>query len=257
MSKILMYHSIGATHNGEVGARLYSVPLKNFEQQMEYLAKVTNIKQGQSPGVAPELANVGVGTVPFGDCPWITFDDGDITNYKYAYPILKEIGLKGYFFIIFSKIGTPGYMNWEQIRELRDMGMIIGSHGIKHKILTELSDDELYDEVVKSKRFLEDNLMQGVDYFSVPRGFYNKKIIHLAKESGYKAVFTSNPKDSDGFKLGRIPVKGNWDLEYFKKVINSGFSVKGRAEELIKNSSKKLLGAKNYDRVRNVILSKD
>lgn len=246
----LMYHSIGASQNAEAGARLYSVPLKMFEQQIEHLAKVASLKQGQLP-------KVDIRVQYFKESPYlITFDDGDITNYKYAYPILKEFGLKGYFFIILSKIGTPGYMNWEQIRELRDGGMIIGSHGITHRILTELKDKELDYELNESKKILEEKLGQPIDYLSIPRGFYNKKIINLAREAGYKAVFTSNQKDLDRFKVGRIPVKCNWDLEYFKKVINNGFSLKGRAEELIKNTSKKMLGAKNYDKLRSRILSK-
>jgi len=37
MNKILIYHSIGVSNNGEIGAGLYSVPVKNFEQQMEYI----------------------------------------------------------------------------------------------------------------------------------------------------------------------------------------------------------------------------
>lgn len=244
MIKILMYHAVGASQNSEAGARLYSVPVRNFEQQMEYIANLGIVPFGGSPFIV------------CGDSPCITFDDGDITNYKYAYPILKERGLKAYFFILAGKAGSEGYMDWKQIKELKDNGMIIGSHGMTHKILTELDDKELNYELKESKRTLGEKLGQAVEYLSIPRGFYNKKIINLAKEAGYRVVFTSNPKDNDGFRIGRIPVKGNWDIRYFTSVLNNGFSVKGRAEELIKNASKKILGTKNYDKLRNRILSK-
>lgn len=229
---ILMYHSIGSQSNGEVGAELYCVSEENFKKHMEYI----------KAGIVS---------------PYITFDDGDITNYRYAYPALKELKISAYFFIIVAKIGVKGYMNWEQIRELRDAGMIIASHGMTHRILTELSDEDLDYELRASKKNLEDNLCLTIDYLSIPRGFYNMKVINKAKETGYKAIFSSNIEASDGFKFGRIPVKGNWDLEYFKKVLNNGFSLKDRAQGLIKNSSKKILGAKNYDRLRNIILTKD
>ena len=31
-------------------------------------------------------------------------------------------------------------MNWEELRELRDVGMVVGSHGLNHNILIDLKD---------------------------------------------------------------------------------------------------------------------
>lgn len=223
MHKILMYHSIEAKGNGEVGSGLYSVSRENFKKQMQYIK---------------ELKDLDIS---------VTFDDGDITNYKYAYPILKNLDLNACFFIIVSKVGTRGYMNWEEIKELRDNGMIIGSHGITHKILEGLNNKELDYEIKASKRFIEDNLGHSIDYFSVPRGFCNKEVVKKAKEAGYKVVFTSK---------NRIAVKNNWSLKDFGRILNNGFSFKEKAKELIKDSSKRILGAKYYDKVRAGILKK-
>ncbi len=239
MTKILMYHSVGGKANAEVvrlrslqvGAGLYCVPTERFREQMQYLAQGSAKK---------EII--------------ITFDDGLLDNYTNAYPILKEFGLKAYFFILAGKVGTGGYMNWGQIRELKNSGMIIGSHGVAHRILTELNDAELDYELSESKKMLEDKLGERIDFFSVPRGFYNKKVIAKAKDAGYKAVFTSVYGDRDEFKLGRIPVKASWDLAYFIRIVNGGLSLKDKGKELIKNASKKMLGAKNYDRLRTGIL---
>lgn len=233
---ILMYHSIGVLDNGEIDSELYSVLENNFKEQMEHLS--------------PKVTTNNVKAII------LTFDDGDITNYKYAYPILKDKGFTAYFFIIVSKVGAGGYMNWEQIRELRDSGMIIGSHGMTHRILTELSDKEIDYELRQSKKVLEDNLNHPINYFSIPRGFYNQIIIKKAKEIGYKAVFTSNPKDNDGFKFGRITIKRNWDLGYFIKVVNNGYPLKDKIEEMMKSSSKRILGTKRYDKFRSWILNK-
>jgi len=230
ISKILMYHSIGSKGNGEIGSKLYSVSKKDFKKQMEYVKS---------------LANQEV---------MVTFDDGDITNFKHAYPILKDLNISAYFFIIVSKVGTRGYMNWEEIKALRDSGMTIGSHGMTHKILTELDDTDLDYDLRASKKFLEDNMGHRIHYFSVPRGFYNKKTVEKAKEVGYKGIFTSNIYDNDGFRFGRIPVKASWDMRYFIKMFDNGFSIKEKTGELIKNSSKKILGAKYYDKIRTGIL---
>ena len=231
-----MYHSIGASNNGEIGAGLYSVSVKNFREQMQWIVKM----QGESPKSQ--------------EGPCVSFDDGDITNYQYAYPLLKEFGLKAYFFILAGRVGNEGYMNWRQISELNSAGMIIGSHGMSHRILTELNDEELDYELKESKKILEENLNKQAEYLSIPRGFYNQKVIAKAKDAGYRAVFTSSAGDSDEFKFGRIPVKGSWGLAYFSKITNSGPSLKDKGEELIKNASKKMLGAKNYDKLRTVIL---
>ena len=93
-TKTLAYHSIGAP-TAEAGAGLYCVSEESFRAQIGYLCSK-------------------IGTVPIGDSPHftITFDDGDITNYRNAYPILKEFGLNAYFFIIVATSGTDGYMEW-------------------------------------------------------------------------------------------------------------------------------------------------
>lgn len=237
-NRILMYHSIGVDGSNEVGSKLYSVSVENFKQQMTYISKRNNDKEG----------------------PWlpltVTFDDGNITNFINAYPILNKFNIKAYFFIIISKVGVLGYMDWQQIRQLKDSGMIIGSHGISHRNMAGLSDSEIDCELSESKRTLEENLEQKVDYFSVPFGFYNKKILEKVRKAGYKGMFTSKFTDNDGFKFGRIAVRRNWDLNYFAKVINSGLSITDRSRELIKHTSKRVLGANNYDRFRAMILKK-
>jgi peptidoglycan/xylan/chitin deacetylase (PgdA/CDA1 family) len=231
---ILMYHSIGSQKINEKGADLYSVSEQNFREQIEFLRNTHNAIHDTK----------------------ITFDDGLLNNYTIAYPILKEAGLKAYFFVIATKIGTPGYMSWKQIKELSDAGMIIGSHGMTHKILVGLHENELDYELRISKKILEENLGQSIDYFSIPRGFCNDNVIKQAKENNYKAVFTSNPKDNDGLRFGRIAIKGDWNLEHFIKVLNDDFSFKDKTKKLLKDSSKIILGAKNYDRLRAIILKK-
>ncbi|MFH0764084.1 MAG: polysaccharide deacetylase family protein [Candidatus Omnitrophota bacterium] len=221
----LAYHSIGECMSREAGAELYCVSAENFKAQMECLHNNN-----------------------------ITFDDGDMTNYTKAYPILKEFGVKAHFFIIGEWVGRPGYMDWAQIRELHNSGMVIGSHGMTHRILTELNDEELNYELRESRSILEDEMSQAIDYLSIPRGFYNKKIIDKAEEIGYKAVFTSDIKDKDGFKFGRISIKRDWSLAKFIRILNNGYSVKDKAGELIKSSSKKLLGPGYYDSIRTRIL---
>lgn len=227
-NKVLLYHSIGRHPAGEKGAELYCVTVENFRAQMLYMSQVKDII--------------------------ITFDDGDITNYKEAFPVLKQMNIKAYFFVLAGRIGTPAYMNWQQVRELRGAGMTIGSHGMNHSFLTGLSDKELDYEIISSKSILEKELGEVVEYFSVPRGFYNRRVLKKIKEAGYKAVFTSNIVEKDGFRIGRITVRSDWNIGYFKKVLKSKYILKEKAVELTRESLRAALGSRNYNRLRDILL---
>ncbi len=243
---ILMYHSV--VMNSKKGRDFYCLPLANFMEQMQLLVEIT-----KSPSYE---------VVSFEDIhgPWstvrnniiLTFDDGDESNYKYVYPILKVLGLKAYFFIIVSRVGKPGYMNWRQLIELQESGMIIGSHGMTHRVFTGLSDIEIDSELKDSKEILEKNLSTKIDCLSIPRGFSNKKILAKAKEAGYKNIFTSDLGNNgrlNPFNLKRIPVKRHLSLERFSKIIKGKTMLKENIENIIKKASQRLIGIKNYEKL--------
>lgn len=75
-----------------------------------------------------------------------TFDDGLQEHYTMVFPKFKELGLKGSFCIIGSKVGkdqkgTP-CMTWEQLREMVEAGQEITSHGYKHLSMEKLTEPE-------------------------------------------------------------------------------------------------------------------
>jgi len=97
-------------------------------------------------------------------------------------------------------------MSWQQIKELRNAGMIIGSHGMTHRILTVLNEKELDYELGESKKILENELGSEINNLSIPRGFCNKKVIEKAKKLQYQTIFTSNPEDNNDFLLDEISI---------------------------------------------------
>ncbi|UHR02224.1 polysaccharide deacetylase family protein [Peptoniphilus sp. GNH] len=59
----------------------------------------------------------------------ITFDDGYKDNYTNVLPILKKYKARATVFVIGSKVGTPGYLSWQDIREMYESGCFdIESH---------------------------------------------------------------------------------------------------------------------------------
>jgi peptidoglycan/xylan/chitin deacetylase (PgdA/CDA1 family) len=227
----LTYHSINECPVQEPGAGLYCVSRGAFRAQMEY---VSNFMRERVI---------------------ITFDDGDITNYTQAMPVLSEFGLTAYFFLIVSRVGADGYMNWDQVRELKDKGMIIGSHGMTHRILDKLSAADLDNEIRQSKQILEKELVCEIKAFSVPRGFCSEAIIGKAKSAGYQEIFTSGAESAIKSGIGRITVRRDWDIDKFKKVLSGQVTVKDILRSRILLALKKLLGSGLYNDIRSRILS--
>lgn len=101
-------------------------------------------------------------------------------------------------------------MNWEQVRELREAGMEIGSHTMSHALLATVPAERAYEELEKSKQAIEKELGQPVGTVAYPAGSHNADVLDLVKEAGYQAAFTtvSGPvcPGDDPFRLRRIGV---------------------------------------------------
>ena len=248
---ILMYHGIIADQSSvpadrETGAGLYDVSAENFSTQMEFLKN-----HFYTVTVAEEADLINKSKL------LITFDDGEKNNFQSAFPVLKRCVFPAYFFITVERIGKKGYMNWEELKELRDANMFIGSHGLTHRILTELKEKEVEKELAQSKLALEQNLKISVDYFSVPRGFYDARIIEMARRAGYKKIFTSAPgAPAEGFCLGRMAVKGDWNLKRFEQALSGEVPAGEDIFNFFKNAAKKVLGGRAYDNARTSILKR-
>lgn len=101
-------------------------------------------------------------------------------------------------------------MQWEQIREMADAGIEFGAHTVSHPILSRLTIERQREEIVCSKRAIENSLSRPVSGFAYPNGRpedYNDDSLALLKEAGYQwAVTTSrgaNHRDNDPFLLKR------------------------------------------------------
>ena len=96
-------------------------------------------------------------------------------------------------------------LNWEEIREMSDYGIEFGSHTLTHPNLTFLSRDELKNEILKSKKILEESLGKKICGFAYPYGFYNndaKRIVHEADYLYARSMINgSNSIGDDVFAL--------------------------------------------------------
>jgi len=89
--------------------------------------------------------------------------------------------------------GGTAFLTWNQIRSLVEKGVSFGSHTCNHPILTKITRQQLSDELVLSKKKIEQEIKQDVLSFAYPNGLagdFNRQIIDLLKELGYQCAFT-------------------------------------------------------------------
>jgi peptidoglycan/xylan/chitin deacetylase (PgdA/CDA1 family) len=124
----------------------------------------------------------------------ITFDDGMLSQYTYAKPILDKYNFKATFYIICNSVDKENRMNWNNIQILEEEGHEIGSHTMNHKRLSKLSEEEMKYEVIQSKRCLQENGFN-VTSFSFPYndGDNNKNILKIIADNYYIARTASEP----------------------------------------------------------------
>lgn len=124
----------------------------------------------------------------------LTFDDGNATDFSAAFPLLEASGLQATFFPTLSQI-KKNQISWDQIIKMSESKNItIGSHGISHTRMTELTDNEVERELRYSKQFIEEKINKTVDFFSLPYGVWNNQVVELSKKAEYKAILTTNVK---------------------------------------------------------------
>jgi peptidoglycan/xylan/chitin deacetylase (PgdA/CDA1 family) len=124
----------------------------------------------------------------------ITFDDGMLSQFTYAKPILDKYNFKATFYIICNSVDKENRMNWNNIQILEEEGHEIGSHSMNHKKLGKLSEENMKYEIIESKRCLQDNGLN-VTSFSFPYndGDNNQNILKLIADNYYIARTASEP----------------------------------------------------------------
>ena len=63
----------------------------------------------------------------------ISFDDGNASDVEIGLPALVERDLRADFFVLAGRLGAAGSLDAAAVRELREQGMTIGSHGMAHR----------------------------------------------------------------------------------------------------------------------------
>ena len=158
----------------------------------------------------------------------ITIDDAYSSVYKYAWPIFKKYNLPFTLFVSTDVIDnkTPGYMNWEQIRILRDHGVTIGSQTKSHPHMFKLTREKIIQELSFSNKRFIDEIGGAPKYFAYPYGEYNIEVIEQVKLHGFVAAFGQHSgvahKSLGMYELPRFAMNEKYgDMDRFLLAVNA------------------------------------
>ena len=227
MVAILTYHHIAEPRQEKAGAGLYVSP-SEFADQMNFL-KVRGFSVVTLDDIREHL--LGRNSLAPTSVA-ITFDDGWISVYDIAIPILKKYGFPATIFIYTDFIGGGKAMSWKQIKELSEAGFDIQCQTKTHRNLKVIKKKESFKEYFKSlemeisypKKVINKKLQKECKYLAYPYGKTNNLVIAMLKKHGYRAAFTvnrkSNPFFINKYKINRTAIYGKYDIEKFRKELS-------------------------------------
>jgi len=214
---ILTYHKFCTGESPDA----YTINIKRFEEQMAYLENngysvisITQLLKCIENNFFPEKPVV------------ITIDDGFKSVYNLAFPVLKQYQFPATLFLYTDFIANdPHQLSWQEIREMIDGGMEIGSHTLSHCNLLNMKQNESHMDYLKridkemtlSRAILERNTGSSVQSFAYPYGVYSQQIQMLAKQAGYQALLNVNSMNNS------IPINAH---SLNRQIIPAGFSIK-------------------------------
>lgn len=188
---IFIYHTIAEGRPSETKAQeVYSTEPKLLEEQLTYLDThgYTTITMKE----AADMLRRGT-TSPVAKPVVLGFDDGWVTQYKNAFPILKAHHAKAVFYIFPNPISKDErFMTWEELAELRDAGMEIADHTLTHPLLSKQTPEMLHHEMYDSKTMLESKLGISVTNFASPFGYTSDAVVAELKADGYESGRTTD-----------------------------------------------------------------
>lgn len=193
----LCYHSVASE-----GPRYLTVSEELFERQLAALRR-RGLRGGREADLAAMAAGERIRPTAF-----LTFDDGFLDNHTTVLPLLREYGLRAFCFVLPPLVdaGAPliwpevaadqqrfgetmRSVTWPMVEEMAAGGFTIGSHGLSHAHLAELSPEQLRQELSDSRARIRERL-GSCDTLAYPFGEWSPAVAAAAAECGYRFAFT-------------------------------------------------------------------
>jgi peptidoglycan/xylan/chitin deacetylase (PgdA/CDA1 family) len=150
----------------------------------------------------------------------LTFDDGWATQFANAAPVLQAERVPATFFVITRYLGTiPGYMTWDQVRVLKELGHEVESHTQNHADVVALrrqNEGAAIAEIWESLSILESRLGHSRRLFAYPNGTWDARTARIVARVYRGAVATGGgdlQSQDRLYALRRIKAEPSYDPE--------------------------------------------
>lgn len=209
---ILCYHAVDPTWRSPLAVRP-----EEFDAQIGWLAsKFEVLPLEQAAGRLDRRYRLPKGVAA------ITFDDGFRSVLDHALPVLRRHGVPATVFVVAETLTPEGRaVDWvdtpppeplqtltlDEVRELEEGGVSIGSHSYSHRVLTSLTPSECLADLRRSRELLEDLLGHEVPFLAYPRGFHDEEVRGAAEAAGFRNSFTL-PEDREVVGPQAVPRVG-------------------------------------------------
>lgn len=181
-SHVLMFHDVFLKDN-EPKEGIYSISTEELETII-----IWHNNRGYRFISLDDMLNEH--SLPLKRCIF-TFDDGK-NSIELALPILHKYRIPYCIYVITSRVGEEGYLTKQQIKILsKDPLCTIGSHTHTHPYTRYLSKSQLIEELIKSKKCLEDIVEKEIFHFAFPYGtvlsssYFDSNYV---RQAGYKSA---------------------------------------------------------------------
>ena len=157
----------------------------------------------------------------------LTIDDGLLSFYQNAWPILRDKKIPFILFVNTREVGAFNYMTWDQILELhKNENVEIGNHSHSHEYLVEEKKEVIKNDILKSINIFENKLGKNSDFFSYPFGEYSNEFKKIIKDLGFKYAFGQHSgvidETKDYLELPRFPINEKYgDVKRFKTLMKT------------------------------------
>ena len=179
---VFMYHKFGVSKYPST-----SVTLEQFESHLsEFIKEKYNILSLEY--IVDTIINDG--ELP-DNVIGISVDDADKSFYEVGWPLFKKYNIPVTLFVTTGTIANnnKSYLNWDQIRELKDEGVKIGAHSHTHAHMPDITLEEAKKEIEISNKIFLKEIGEIPSLFAFPYGETNSELMNLIKDYKFKVAF--------------------------------------------------------------------
>ena len=228
---VLCYHNIATAEEkaNYPEENDWIITVDNFEEQLKYLQK-----NGYKTITTEELYKWKQENI---ELPYksvlISFDDGFLSNYYYAFPLLKKYNMNAVVFVVGEFIDNSNTEEWtgdvktyltksllEKIEEEYPNIEICSHSYMLHKD----GAIEQEKEILKQDMEAFNENIKNTSIYAYPFGKYNENMINALKETEYKMAFIYGPtnkeyrkvtRNDDNYELPRLNVSHGMEIWKF------------------------------------------